>query len=77
MKAIVVPERYQEQVDQVLHDVFVGGHVGGTENLTFSVMRHMMPRCWSVRASGLGDPVLEASYSDMVRDALDRSLPCE
>jgi len=72
---IVVPERDRAQVADVLHELFVVGHRGGTESLTLMVMRQLSPRGWSVRASGLSDPVLEASYSDMVRDALNRALP--
>ena len=72
---IVVPERDRAQVADVLHQLFVGGHRGGTENLTLMIMRQMSPRGWSVRASGLGDPVLEASFSDVVKDALNHALP--
>ena len=70
-----MPERDRAVVEDVLREVFVGGHVGGTERLTLSVMRHLMPPRWSVRATGLGDPVLEASYSDMAAQALSRALP--
>jgi hypothetical protein len=75
VKLIVVPERDREQVAEVLRDVFIGGHIGGTEHLTLAVMRHLNPPHWSVRASGLGDAVLEASYSDMAAVALSRALP--
>lgn len=75
MKVIVVPERDQELVAQIVRDVFTGRHMGGTERLTLTVLRHVMPSGWSVRAGGLGDPVLEASYADVVRDALNAALP--
>jgi hypothetical protein len=75
VKLIVVPERDREIVTEVVHDVIVGGHRGGTENLTLTIMRRVVPPGWSVRASGLGDPVLEAGYSDVVSDALQRALP--
>jgi hypothetical protein len=75
LKVIVVPERDAELVTEIVQDVFSGRHMGGTENLTLTVMRHVMPGAWSVRASGLGDPVLEASYADVIRDALATALP--
>ena len=75
MKIIVAPERDRDIVVEVLHDAFERGHIGGTANLTFTVMRHLSAPRWSVRATGLGDPILEASYSDIAREALDRALP--
>jgi hypothetical protein len=75
MKVIVSPERDQEIVTQVVDDVISDRHLGGTANLTLTVMRQMMPPDWSVRASGLGDPILEASYADVVRSALKSALP--
>ena len=75
VKVVVVPERDQSVVEEVVRAVFVRGHVGGTENLTLRIMRHLSPPHWSVRASGLGDPVLEASYADMAAEAVNRVLP--
>ena len=75
MKVIVVPERDCAMVTEVVQDVFTSRHMGGTENLTLMIMRHVMEGDWSVRASGLGDPILEASYADVVRDALASALP--
>jgi hypothetical protein len=75
VKLIVVPERDQDFVSQVVDDVFIGRHMGGTENLTLHVMRQVLPAGWSVRASGLGDPILEASYAAVIRDALTSAFP--
>ena len=75
MRLIVTPEAYHEQVEHVVRYVIEEGHRGGTEELTLTVRRRMVPVGWSVEATGLGDPVLEASYCDVVTDALKRALP--
>ena len=75
MKLIVVPERCREQVEALVGEVLVSRHLGGTERLTLMVMRHLSPPGWSVRGSGLDDPVLEASYADIVQNALQSAMP--
>ena len=70
-----MPERDHELVSEVVLEVFSARHMGGPENLTLTVMRQVMAGGWSVRATGLGDPILEASYADVVRDALKTALP--
>jgi hypothetical protein len=72
MKLMVFPEARRQLVETVLRDV-LGPHHGGTEELNLIIVRMTAPKDWAVHASGLGDPVLEASYSDVIRDALRRA----
>lgn len=79
MKLTVVPDVWQHLVSLVVSDVV--GEFGGDgerpqarhETLTLTVERQ--PHGWSVHASGLGDSVLEAGYSDVLEQALKRALP--
>jgi hypothetical protein len=72
MNLIVVPEVLRSQVELVVREILTDDH-GGTANLTLAVAR--IAGAWSVEATGLDDPVLEAGYSDVIQTALLRALP--
>ena len=66
---MVFPEARRQDVETIIRDA-LGAHHGGTESLDLVIVRITAPKDWAVHASGLGDPVLEASYSDVIRQAL-------
>ena len=72
MNLIVVPEVLRTQVELVVREIITDHH-GGTANLTLAVERN--GGSWTVQATGLDDPVLEAGYSDVIQTALHRALP--
>jgi hypothetical protein len=71
MKLLVFPEARRPQVEAIVADAL--GHRGGTEALTLTIVRMSATRDWTVHATGLKDPVLEASFCDVIRDALRRA----
>ena len=66
---MVFPEARRRDVETIIRDA-LGSHHGGTERLDLVIVRMTAPKDWAVHASGLGDPVLEASYCDVIRRAL-------
>jgi hypothetical protein len=72
MKLMVIPEARLHQVETVIREV-LGPYHRGTEELNLVIVRTIAPMDWAVHVSGLGDPVLEASYGDVIRQALRRT----
>ena len=71
MKLMVFPEARRAQVEAAIADEL--SHRGGTENLTLIVTR--LAAGWSVQAVGLGDPVLERGFCDVIQNALEKAAP--
>ena len=71
MKLVVIPEAHRQRVETVVRDVL--GPAAGTEEIALTIVRTTPGTEWTVHASGLGDPVLEASYCGVIRDALRRA----
>jgi len=71
MKILVIPSRDLERVEPVVRRALSSR--AGADALTLTVLRVSYPRGWSVQAAGLGDPILERGFSEVVEDALKRS----
>lgn len=69
MKVLVFPEARRAQVEGVIRDAI--SHVGGTDELTLTVVR--MSADWTVHVTGVADGVLAATLCDAIRDALRRA----
>jgi hypothetical protein len=72
MKLLVFPEARRDQVQAIVREA-LGSHAGGTSELTLTVVRLARASGWTVHAAGLGDPVLERSYCDVIEESLKRS----
>jgi hypothetical protein len=71
MKLMVLPKARWQQVEAVVRDVL--GHSGGTEDLTPTIVRMSTSNDWTIHCAGISDPVLQASFCDVIRDALRRA----
>ena len=63
---MVFPEALRPHVEAVVVEALERG----PEALTLTIVRMPTTRDWSVHATGLGDPLLERSLCDVVKDAL-------
>ena len=72
MKLMVLPEARRHQVETVIRDLF-GPHHDGSDKLDLVIVRMLASTDWAVHVSGFGDPVLEATYGDVIREALRRA----
>jgi hypothetical protein len=72
MKLLVFPEARRDQVESVVRET-LGIHAGGTSELTLTIVRLARASGWTVHATGLGDPVLERTYCDVIEEALKSS----
>jgi hypothetical protein len=70
MKLPVVPESRRAEIKEIIRTAL--GHRGAPEHLSPVVVRLAAQDGWSVEPSGLGDPVLERGYGDVVEEALKR-----
>jgi len=68
MKLMVFPEALRPHVEAIVAETMVRG----PEALTLTIVHMPTTKDWSVHATGLGDPVLERTVCDVVRDALRR-----
>lgn len=71
MKLMVFPEARRQQVEAIVREAL--SHSGEPEDLTLTIVRMSATNDWTVHATGLGDPVLEISFCDVIKDALRRS----
>ena len=71
MKVIVLPSRSAGQIEPIVRRALADRP--GSDGLSLTVMRVSYPGGWSVHASGLGDPLLERGFCEIVEDALRRA----
>jgi len=71
MKVIVLPSRSAGQIEPIVRQALAD--VPGSGDVSLTVMRVSYPGGWSVQASGLGDPLRERGFCEIVEDALRRA----
>jgi hypothetical protein len=69
MRVTVFPDSHQDRVEALVAGAL--GHRGGPRDLTLVV--ELVATGWRVHATGLGDPVLERGFADVVEAALQGS----
>jgi hypothetical protein len=68
MKLLIFPEAHRKRVEAVVAEAL--GRSDGPDGLTVIIVCLPTTNDWTVHAAGLGDPVLEHSLSDVIKEAL-------